>query len=48
MDRIFVFDNGKIVEEGTHDELLLKGKLYKQLWGAQFGGFLGDELDADL
>ncbi|HJN37507.1 MAG TPA: ABC transporter ATP-binding protein [Gammaproteobacteria bacterium] len=42
MDRILVFDKGKIVEEGTHDELLVKGNLYKNLWDAQVGGFLGD------
>ena len=44
MDRILVFDQGKIVEDGTHLELLAKNGLYKILWGAQVGGFL---LDAD-
>ena len=43
MDRILVFDKGKIVEDGTHSELLAKGGLYKHLWNAQVGGFLGDE-----
>lgn len=42
MDRILVFDQGKIVEDGTHGELLAKGGLYKTLWDAQVGGFLGD------
>ena len=28
MDRIFVFDNGKVVEEGTHEHLLANGKVY--------------------
>ena len=42
MDRILVFDQGKIVEDGTHSELLAKGGLYKNLWDAQVGGFLGD------
>ena len=42
MDRIFVFDKGKIVEDGTHSELLAKSGLYKTLWDAQIGGFLGD------
>jgi len=42
MDRIIVFDNGKIVEEGTHTELLAHNGLYKTLWDAQIGGFLPD------
>lgn len=42
MDRILVFDRGKIVEDGTHSELLAKGGRYKNLWAAQVGGFLGD------
>ncbi len=40
MDRILVFDCGKIVEDGTHKDLLAKGGLYKTLWEAQVGGFL--------
>ena len=43
MDRILVFDKGKIVEDGTHSELLVKAGLYKHLWDAQVGGFLGDD-----
>jgi ATP-binding cassette subfamily B protein len=42
MDRILVFDKGKIVEDGTHSALLAKGGLYTNLWDAQVGGFLGD------
>lgn len=42
MDRILVFNQGKIVEDGTHQELLSKGGLYKILWDAQVGGFLTD------
>lgn len=42
MDRILVFRDGMIVEDGPHRELLLKSKLYKELWDAQVGGFLGD------
>ncbi|WP_298625281.1 ABC transporter ATP-binding protein [uncultured Legionella sp.] len=40
MDRILVFEQGKIVEDGTHDELLAKNGLYKSMWDAQVGGFL--------
>lgn len=42
MDRILVFDHGKIVEDGSHQELLAKAGLYKTLWDAQVGGFLLD------
>ena len=42
MDRILVFDKGKIVEDGTHHHLLAQNGLYKQLWDAQVDGFLGD------
>ncbi len=40
MDRIIVFDQGRIMEDGTHSELLASGGLYKILWDAQVGGFL--------
>lgn len=47
MDRIMVFDQGKIIEEGTHRELLKKGGLYKILWDTQVGGFLPDKGSQD-
>ncbi|MBR6663811.1 MAG: ABC transporter ATP-binding protein [Alphaproteobacteria bacterium] len=40
MDRILVFDNGKIIEEGNHDELLNKQGKYAKLFKMQSGGFL--------
>jgi ATP-binding cassette, subfamily B, bacterial len=40
MDRILVFDQGKIVEEGTHDALIKKEGLYARMWKMQAGGFL--------
>lgn len=40
MDRIIVLDQGKIVEEGTHKELLEKNGAYSKLWDHQTGGFL--------
>ncbi len=43
MDRILVMDAGKIVEEGTHAALLVKGGLYSQFWARQSGGFLNPE-----
>ncbi len=47
MDRILVFDKGKIVEDGTHSDLLAKSGVYKTLWDTQVGGFLGDEKTKD-
>ncbi|MDH3743367.1 MAG: ABC transporter ATP-binding protein/permease, partial [Hyphomicrobiales bacterium] len=43
MDRLIVMDEGQIVEEGTHDELLRRDGIYAQLWTRQSGGFLGAE-----
>ncbi|MBS7649364.1 ABC transporter ATP-binding protein [Candidatus Bathyarchaeota archaeon] len=37
-DRVIVLDKGKIVEEGTHEELLMKGGLYAKLYELQIGG----------
>jgi ATP-binding cassette subfamily B multidrug efflux pump len=42
MDRLVVMDEGRIVEQGSHEELLARGGLYAQLWARQSGGFLPD------
>lgn len=43
MDRILVFDAGKIVEQGTHADLISEEGHYARMWSMQAGGFLGDE-----
>ncbi|EGR0726113.1 ABC transporter ATP-binding protein [Vibrio cholerae] len=42
MDRLIVMDEGKIVEQGTHQELLAHRGIYAQLWAHQTGGFIGE------
>ena len=42
MDRLIVIDKGKIIEEGSHAELIKKKGLYARLWKHQSGGFLGE------
>lgn len=42
MDRIIVVDNGRIIEEGTHKQLLAKNGSYASLWKHQSGGFIED------
>ena len=44
MDRIVVFDQGRIVEQGSHDRLVRNDGLYARLWSMQSGGFLHEEL----
>ncbi|HET8817510.1 MAG TPA: ABC transporter ATP-binding protein [Pseudidiomarina sp.] len=43
MDRLIVLDEGQIVEQGTHAELLEQNGIYAQLWQHQSGGFLTDD-----
>ncbi|MEH6471909.1 MAG: ABC transporter ATP-binding protein [Halopseudomonas sp.] len=47
MDRLIVLDQGEIVEQGTHHQLIKNGGIYAQLWAHQTGGFLGVEIEAD-
>ncbi|MGI1662152.1 ABC transporter ATP-binding protein [Palleronia sp. KMU-117] len=43
MDRIVVLDGGRVVEDGSHAELLALGGLYARFWSRQSGGFLGSD-----
>ncbi|GGB57199.1 multidrug ABC transporter ATP-binding protein [Tistrella bauzanensis] len=45
MDRLIVMDQGRIVEEGSHDALIARNGLYARLWHRQSGGFI--QLDDD-
>ena len=45
MDRLIVLDKGRIIEEGSHAELLEKHGLYAKLWAHQSGGFLSEHAE---
>jgi|SRR5690606_17215032 len=45
-DRICVLERGRIVELGSHDELLARGGLYAALWRVQTGDVVGAPADA--
>ena len=47
MDRIVVLDDGRIVEDGTHDALLRQNGLYARFWNRQSGGFINTKEAAE-
>ena len=47
MDRLIVMEHGRIAEQGTHAELLLRNGIYARLWRHQSGGFLGEESEEE-
>jgi hypothetical protein len=47
LDRIVVFHQGAVVEDGTHDELLARSGHYTHMWSMQAGGFLPERENDD-
>ncbi|MCB1516391.1 MAG: ABC transporter ATP-binding protein [Hyphomicrobiaceae bacterium] len=47
MDHLVILDQGKIVEQGSHEELLARGGTYARLWEHQSGGFLHEDEDVE-
>jgi ATP-binding cassette subfamily B multidrug efflux pump len=43
MDRLIVIDEGEIVEQGSHQELIAQQGIYAQLWAHQTGGFIAED-----
>lgn len=42
LDRLLIIEDGRIIEDGSHAELIRKNGLYARLWGLQSAGFLGE------
>ncbi|OCP37525.1 ABC transporter ATP-binding protein [Ensifer sp. LC163] len=47
MDRLVILEAGRIVETGSHAELVAKGGLYADLWSRQSGGFIADDTEKE-
>lgn len=45
MDRLIIMDGGKIIEDGSHQQLIDQGGIYASLWARQSGGFLASETE---
>ena len=43
LDRLIVLEDGKLIEQGNHEQLVERGGLYAQLWARQSGGFLSSD-----
>jgi len=48
MDRLVIMDKGRIIEQGSHKQLLERGGLYAELWARQSGGFVAGEEESDV